>query len=329
MGSDRGERYLLVVAAGGMATRALVLTGYGAKPKCLVNAGCDGATVLDEIVREALGAGLEEGVFIVASETDRAALERFFYPLRQDPLLAEHLRRAGRTKELAALGARPPLRPRVLVQVEPRGFGDAVAMAYPFLSPREGRSYTGAVVALGDDLVHAPVSCMEQLVSAHRQVGGMIVAVQPVARDAARRYGVVTVHPTPLALDGTFLGRRAYKALRVEEKPPDPEPNLLDGVETYLAIVGRYVLGTEDVAFLAGEDSSVARELDFTSLLRRNAAAGTLTAVEPRGVWVSVGTPQEAQRAFLRYALVPQSGEPTPSQAELIAYARDLLGDDE
>lgn len=321
-----GNSYLLVIATGGYASRALTLTGFGAKPKCLINAGTNGATVLEEILREAEESGIVDLFIVHSADRDPKIFNRLLHPLEEDPALETYLKHRGKLVELEFLRSRPRFRVTYGCQSEPRGFGEAVGMAYPLV--RDG-SFRGVAVALGDDLVHAPVPCLAQLLSAHRQTGAFIVAIQPVAREEARQYGVVHVEPEPLPLDETFLGRRAYRVLAVEEKPFDPQPNRLRGEEVYLAIVGRYILNVGDVAFLASREGSMVHELDFTEVLRHNIAKENLVAVEIRGTWHSVGTPLNAQKAFLHFALVPTRGKPTPQQQELARYLRTLLAEGE
>ncbi|MDA1193072.1 MAG: sugar phosphate nucleotidyltransferase, partial [Candidatus Poribacteria bacterium] len=230
--------------------------------------------------------------------------------------------------ELHTLNNRPTL-PRVHfpVQEEPRGFGDAIAHGEPMLTSGrpDGSPFNGAVIALGDDIVHAKIGAMRQLISAHAANGNMIVGVQRVSREQATRYGVVVVEPSPLDLGDGFVGKTAYRVSGMEEKPANPTPNRINGEEVYLAVVGRYLINATDMAYLSGSEGSIYKELDFTSLLQMNARDGNLTAVELDGVWHSVGTPLESQKAFIRFALQPESGEPTTQQQELRAFTRQLL----
>jgi len=323
--------YLLVIAAAGFASRAFTLTGFGAKKKCLVNAGVDGATVLEEITREAAASGIDDCVIVTSAARDPAILARFFDPTAEDPSLGEYLQIRSKTPELAQLAARPKFRIRYVHQAEPRGFGEAVALTHPYATgaAQDGSPYSGIAVALGDDLVHARVPATAQLISAHRATGHMTIAVQEVSRDDARKYGVVRVEPEPVRLGDGFLGTRAFRIVDVEEKPDDPQPNWIGGEEVYLAIVGRYVLNVEDVEFLTTGSGTLKKELDFTTLLRRNIERERLIGVDLDGTWHSVGDPTSAQQAYIHYALVPPNGERTPSQKSLIAYVRRLLEENE
>ena len=320
--------YLLVVAAGGYATRALVLTGYGAKPKAFVNAGVGGATVLEEITREANRSGIDECVVITSSDRVSEVFARFYDPLGLDPSFDEYLQRRQRTDELDLVASRPTFR-RVhfVIQSEPRGFGDAIALAEPYLraGTENGDPFAGAVVALGDDVVHAETPAIRQLISAHRLTGDMIVGVQRVTKEQARGFGVVVVDPNPLALSEEFCGRTAYRVVGMEEKPSDPTPNQVDGEEVYLAVVGRYLVNLADMAFLSKRTGTVEQELDFTALQQQTANAGRLIAIELTGTWHTVGSSFGAQKAFMHYALVPETGDPTAEQEELRRWVRGLL----
>lgn len=319
----RSGSYLLIIAAGGYATRALPLTGYGAKMKALVNAGVDGATVLEMILREAERSGIEHVVTVVSSEEAAQAVERFLDPFGQDPDFAEYLMKRGKTAEMEQIRALPRFKcAECVVQTEPRGFGDATALAADVFFAEE---FDGACVALGDDVVHAASPAMAQLISGRRSLGGTVAAVQRVSKEEASRFGVVLVESEPIEMPNDFTGRTAYRVLDMEEKPADPSPNMIDGEETYLAVAGRYAISADDMRFLAGAEGAVHQELDFTALLRRNAASGSLSAVELDGHWHSVGSPLDAQKAFLRYALIPESGQAGGSHAELRRYAQSLL----
>ena len=243
---------------------------------------------------------------------------RYLDPLGSDPKFAAYLERRGKAAETRIIADRATLR-RVdlVVQTEPRGFGDAISLAAPRLADGD---FAGAVIALGDDVVHASTPAARQLMSAHEEAPAMIVAVQRVSREDATRYGVVLVDAEPLDLGPNFTGKAAYRAVAMEEKPAEPTPNVIDGAEVYFAVVGRYLIRPADMDYLTGASGSVDVELDFTALQQNNAAGGRLVAVELDGVWLSVGTPLDAQKAYLHYAL-----SPGPERDELRAYARRLL----
>jgi UTP--glucose-1-phosphate uridylyltransferase len=310
--------YLLIVAAGGYATRALPLTGYGATLKCLINVGEGGATVIEEILREARDSAIEHGVVIVSSEDNAAVLRRFLDPLGEDPDFAAYLVEKSNESAIALIEGRTRLDTvDLVVQDEPIGFGHAISLAAPHLKTGD---FAGAVIALGDDVVHAPTPAAAQLVSAHANTDAMIVGVQRVSREDASRYGVVLVDTEPLDLGSDFSGKAAYRVEKMQEKPKDPTPNDLDGQEVYLAVVGRYLIRPSDMEYLTGASGSIQKELDFTALQQHNAKERALVAVELDGTWLSVGTPLDAQKAYLHYALAGG-----PDRDELCRYAARLI----
>ena len=315
--------YLFVIAAGGYATRALALTGYGSKMKSLVNAGVNGATVLETILREAERSGIQHVVTVVSSEEDAQAVERFCDPLGKDPDFAEYLMKRGKTEQMEQIADLPSFeRVECVVQTEPRGFGDAVSLAADIFFAEK---FDGVCVALGDDIVYAAEPAAAQLISAHRHLGGAVVAVERVSKERASRFGVV-LGGRRAAADARQLCRQSgvprHRHGR-EAGEPVAKHDRREG--DFLAVAGRYVISADDMRFLAGAEGTVQQELDFTKLLRRNAASGSLAAVELDGHWHSVGSPLDAQKAYLRYALIPEDGAPGDSRHELRRYAQALL----
>ena len=114
--------YLLIVAAGGYATRALPLTGYGAKMKSLINVGDGGVTVIEEILREARDSGIEHGVIITSSEENVSVFRRYLDPLGEDPAFAAYLKLRRKDVEAQMIADRAMLgRVDLVVQTAPRG----------------------------------------------------------------------------------------------------------------------------------------------------------------------------------------------------------------
>ncbi len=321
-------RYLVVIPAGGKATRAFTLTGYGAILKPFINAVEGGATVMEGILKEADKSNIHEFVVIVSSEKDREFFERFFNPLSVDPGLRDYLISKNRRAQLQQLLDLARFDIHYCIQDDPRGFGDAVSRAYGQIQLQQewGRPYHGIVVALGDDLVYSRTPAMKQLLSAYEQTEHMIVAVQNMKREDAKKYGVIQVSRTR-AMDASFCGHRAYAPVGIQEKPESPVPSMVDGKEKYLAIVGRYVLRPADVGYLSAQEGSIERELDFTSLLQRNIDNDQLTVVEIDGEWHSVGSALDAQMTFIRYALgqYGQEGELGEHGKELVQHTLRVL----
>ena len=80
---------------------------------------------------------------------------------------------------------------------------------------------------LVDDLIVSDVPCLKQMVEAHAETRGNIVAVEEVPREHTNRYGVLD----PAGDDGRLVGVRGL----VEKPDPAKAPSRL-------AVIGRYIL---------------------------------------------------------------------------------------
>jgi UTP--glucose-1-phosphate uridylyltransferase len=288
-------------------------TGYGATPKPFVTVG--GKTVFGLIMEEARAAGIQHVGMIVSNEEAQELYGRFFDPFADKPDILAAIAK----KTPAVLEALEELKEFDLhfyFQREPLGFGHAVGKGTPIL---EEDSFDGCLVALGDDLVAGGPPAMAQLIDVHQKTGGMIVMVDEVTREEAKSFGVAQV-AAPMSLESK--ARVAFPVTEVVEKPADPQANLIDGEERYFAIVGRYLLEAEDLEFLAAQNPTPGKELDFTPLFERNIAKGRLTAVLPNGEFLTVGNAFEQQKAGLRMAL---EGFVQRGETDLLSFALQSL----
>lgn len=322
---------MVVIPVAGKGTRAMPLTGYGAVLKPFINATEGGATVLEEIVREIGNSGLSDISIIVGKERDKDVFRDFFTPFDTDPGLKDKLRAKGLFEDIGFIEELSSFNVHFFVQSSAKGFGDAIARVCPRMERERklGIRYRGVVVVLGDDMVYSDTPCCKQIVSAHHLTGSMVVAVQRVSYEEAKKFGVVLVDTSRGAVrpgDG-FSGRAAYNVIDVEEKPDDPTPNMIKGEECYFAVLGRYVLNEEDVRYLAGQDGSPDDELDFTSLFRKNFEMERLVAVEVEGDWHTVGSSLAAQKAIIKYGIgqCGKDGRKGRDGVRLAQYAIEVM----
>src|SRR3546814_7456064 len=96
------------------------------------------------------------------------------------------------------------------LQMEPLGLGHAVWCARYFINDEP------FAVILADDLVLAGTPCIKQLVDAHAETGGNIVAVMDVPKDQTDRYGILDVESD----DGRLAAVRGL----VEKPKPQHAP---------------------------------------------------------------------------------------------------------
>jgi UTP--glucose-1-phosphate uridylyltransferase len=133
-------------------------------------------------------------------------------------------------------------------QQEPLGLGHAVWCARHLVGNEP------FAVILVDDLIMSDVPCLEQMVGAHAETGGNIVAVEEVPREHTNRYGVLD----PADDDGRLVGVRGL----VEKPDPANAPSRL-------AVIGRYILLPEVFEHLDLHQKGAGGEIQLTDAMAR------------------------------------------------------------
>jgi UTP--glucose-1-phosphate uridylyltransferase len=196
-------------------------------------------------VEEAIAAGIEHFIFVTGR--GKAALEDHF---DHAPDLERTLRERGKTVEIEAVTSWMPKSGQVSYtrQQEPLGLGHAVWCARDLVDNEP------FAVILPDDLILAKTACMKQLVDAHTEVGGHVVAVADVPREHTKRYGILDV----LSDDG-----RLARAKGLVEKPePEKAPSTL-------SIIGRYILHPRVFEFLDKQVRGAGNEIQLTDAIAK------------------------------------------------------------
>lgn len=183
--------------------------------------------VVQYAIEEARAAGIDEFIFVSAEGKEAIAAHFSSHPVLEQSLDAK---KKSAELKLVREATLPESAIKVVLQGEPLGLGHAVWCAKDLV----GRE--PFAVILPDDMVLSQTACMKQLIDAHAQVGGHVVAVEDVPRDQTSRYGILDVASD----DGKLAKARGL----VEKPQPDKAPSTL-------AIIGRYIL-----------DHSVFDELD-------------------------------------------------------------------
>jgi UTP--glucose-1-phosphate uridylyltransferase len=194
---------------------------------------------------EARAAGIEHFVFVTGR--GKSVIEDHFDRAYE---LDETLKKKGKDAELEAVSSWVP-QPGELSytrQQEPLGLGHAVWCA------REMIGNEPFAVVLVDDLVMSDVPCLRQMVDAHAETGGNVVAVEEVPAEQTDRYGVLD----PVSDDGRLV---AIKGL-IEKPAPADAPSRL-------AIIGRYVLLPEVFEHLALQQTGAGGEIQLTDAMAR------------------------------------------------------------
>lgn len=147
-------------------------------------------------IDEAREAGITEFIFVTSR--GKSALEDYF---DHSPVLEQTLAEKGKTDLLETLqhtnmdsGAIAYIR-----QHKAMGLGHAVWCARRLIGNEP------FAVLLPDDVIAAEKSCLKQMVEAHNEVGGSMVAAMEVPQDKVRFSSITTIYATlilSMALDG-------------------------------------------------------------------------------------------------------------------------------
>ena len=230
---------IAVLPVGGLGTRFLPATK--AVPKELLPVV--DKPLVEYAVEEALAAGIKTVVLVTGR--GKGAIEDHFDRAVE---LEAVLEGRGKAAELARVTAAVPEPGNLLVtrQQRPQGLGHAVWCARALVGDEP------FAVVLPDDLVLADTPCLKQMVEAHREVGGNMVAVTEVPRSHTDRYGVLEV--------GEDDGRLAEIVGLVEKPRPEEAPSTL-------GIIGRYILLPDVFDALARTGQGAGGEIQLTDAM--------------------------------------------------------------
>lgn len=282
-----------VFPVAGMGTR--VLPAAKAVPKEMLPVV--DRPLIEYAVEEARAAGIEEFVF-VTGRGKTAIEDHFDRALDLEALLESK----GKTRELATVrgSVLDPGRVVYTRQQEPLGLGHAVWCA---------RAVTGDepfAVILPDDLIMAERPCLAQLLDAHAEVGGNVVAVIDVPREHTNRYGILDV----TADDGRLAAARGL----VEKPAPEKAPSTL-------SIIGRYVLDPAVMRELDRQEPGQGGEIQLTDAMARTIGQMPFHGLRFEGQRFDCGNKAGYVEAILAFALAHE--ETAAPTRELVArYAK-------
>jgi UTP--glucose-1-phosphate uridylyltransferase len=233
-----------VFPAAGLGTRFLPATK--AQPKEMLP--LVDKPIIQYAVEEAVASGIES--IIIVTGRGKTAIENHFdvaYELEQ---LLEHRRKLDLLEEVRSISDMIDV--SYVRQKEPLGLGHAILMARDMVGDEP------FAVFLGDDIIHAEVPVMRQMIEVYQEHRCPIVAVEKVSRSRTSDYGIVAARPA---------GDHLYQVTDLVEKP-SPEEAPSD-----LAIIGRYILTPDIFGHLEKTAAGRGGEIQLTdglrSLLRR------------------------------------------------------------
>ncbi|WP_135450525.1 UTP--glucose-1-phosphate uridylyltransferase GalU [Tabrizicola caldifontis] len=194
-------------------------------------------------IDEARAAGIKEFIFVTAR--GKSALEDYF---DHAPELESELRKKGKTELLDILkdtnmdsGAIAYVR-----QNRALGLGHAVWCARRLIGNEP------FAVLLPDDVIAADRPCLQQMVEAHAETGGCMVAAMEVAPQRTSSYGILDIGE-----DGGTIVRA--KGLVEKPRPEDAPSNL--------AIIGRYILTPKVLTNLNRMKQGAGGEIQLTDAI--------------------------------------------------------------
>jgi len=230
-------------------------------------------------VEQAVEAGVER-IVMVTGRNKQAMEDYFDIAYELDRSLAERgkddIRKSVRDFLLE------PGRVSYVRQMEPLGLGHAVWCA---------RNLVGDgpfLVMSPDDLILSDVPSAKQLIDAHQETGGNVVAVMDVPREHTNRYGV-------LDTDNAEDRLPAVNGL-VEKPDPGDAPSTL-------SIIAHYLLLPEIFEELARHERGAGNEIQLTDAMARLIGRQPFHGLRFQGTRFDCGTKEGWLEANIAFAL--------------------------
>jgi len=263
-----------VFPAAGLGTRFLPATK--AQPKEMLPLVDKPA--IQYVIEEAVESGIRD-VIIVTGRGKNAIEDHFDRSIELELTLAAR----GKQEQLDEIRRISDLIDLCYVRQK-----EALGLGHAILVTKDVVGHEPFAVLLGDDIVDGRVPCLKQLLEVHAAHGASVVAVERVAPERTRDYGVI---------DGTPLGGRLYRVNDLVEKPEPSE------APSNLAIIGRYVLMPEVFAELTRTRADSKGEIQLTNGLKGLLAKQPIFALEFEGKRFDTGSKLGFLKATVEFAL--------------------------
>jgi UTP--glucose-1-phosphate uridylyltransferase len=237
---------------------------------------------LQYVVDEAIEAGIEHFVFITAR--GKNAIEDYFDSAYE---LEDALQKKGKNEILQGLKSSQPREGTMsfVRQQHPKGVGHAVWCARDIIGDEP------FAVLLPDVLIQSKKSCLAQMIEAYNEVGGNIIAVDPVPEERVSSYGVIKPKP------GTDYKTQKLIAMDgMVEKPSTAE------APSNLKITGRYILQPELMGLLKDQAAGAGGEIQLTDSMARLALEQDFHAFAYEGQDYDCGSKLGYFEAVMAYA---------------------------
>jgi UTP--glucose-1-phosphate uridylyltransferase len=245
-------------------------------------------------VDEAREAGIEQMIFVTGR--GKSAIEDHF-----DIAFELEKTMSERGKSLAVLEPTRlgPGNCAYVRQQEPLGLGHAIWCARDIVGDEP------FAIFLPDEFMVGSPGCMKQMVEAYDRLGGNLISVLEVPREAVSSYGVIA----PGQRDGPVT-----EVTGLVEKPR------IEDAPSNLIISGRYILQPEVMRTLENQEKGAGNEIQLTDAMARMIGTQPFHAVTFDGKRYDCGSKAGYVQATLAIAL-----EREDMGAEIRAFAIDLL----
>jgi UTP--glucose-1-phosphate uridylyltransferase len=248
-------------------------------------------------IDEARAAGIKEFIFVTSR--GKSALEDYF---DHAPELENTLRRSGKDQLLEILkdtnmdsGAIAYVR-----QNRALGLGHAVWCARRLIGNEP------FAVLLPDDVIASDKPCLEQMIEAHAQTGGCMVAAMEVPQARTSAYGVLDV--------AEDMGSIVQVRGMVEKPKADEAPS-------NLAVIGRYILTPKVLQNLNRLRQGAGGEIQLTDAIAEEARrAGRVFGFRFRGQRYDCGSKAGFLQATVAFGLARPD-----LRDEFSAYLHDMI----
>jgi len=237
--------------------------------------------LIQHVVDEAMEAGIEHFIFVTGR--NKSVIEDHFD--RQFEL-EQVLEARGKLAELEVLNndLPGPGSTSFTRQQEPLGLGHAVWCA------RELVGNEPFALLLPDVLVQSPgKGCLAQMLDAYAELGGNIIAVEPVPDDQVKNYGVVSL-----------VGNSDGRVLPIDGMVEKPKPGT---APSNLTILGRYILQPEIFDILSAQEKGAGGEIQITDAMLALLKRQPFYAVKYEGRTFDCGSKVGFLTANVAYAL--------------------------
>ncbi len=194
-------------------------------------------------IDEARAAGIREFIFVTAK--GKSALEDYFDSSAE---LERALEEKGKADLLAEVhnSTMPSGAIAYIRQQEALGLGHAVWCARRLIGD------DSFAVILPDDVISAKTPCLKQMVEAHAETGGCMVAAMDVPREQTKSYGILDI--------AGEQGRLVRAAGMVEKPAPEDAPSTM-------AVIGRYILSASVLETLGAGKRGAGGEIQLTDAI--------------------------------------------------------------